>query len=373
MNSKLTSRLKGLYKGSPKISLKLTKASKGLKMHQPELCMEGINGTYFMKTDEGVNIGVFKPQDEEGSYLNKPKSAGHSLLQSAVATASPSQTRKSSYARLNGVNKGEAAQREVAAYLVDREHFYGVPSTTMVKLAYASLQTNPEEVTPRNSSLKIGSFQEFVESDGSVEDMGVNSFPVHEVHKIGILDLHIFNTDRHDGNVLFRETEDGNYVLTPIDHGLSLPHSMENVYFGWVTWPQSKVPFDQETKAYIQRIDVDKDIQMLKNQLKITDDCLRIMKISATLLKKGAANNLTLQDIGKIASRSDCFDQPSELEVMYQQALEQTKLTLAQTQQPQGVSKQEEEDELFYETIFRLMDEKIQSVAARNASNITKK
>jgi len=111
MNSKLTSRLKGLCKGSPKISLKLTKASKGLKMHQPELCMEGINGTYFMKTDEGVNIGVFKPQDEEGSFLNKPKSAGHTLLQPAIATASPSQPRKPSSARLNGVNKGEAAQR----------------------------------------------------------------------------------------------------------------------------------------------------------------------------------------------------------------------------------------------------------------------
>jgi len=335
--------------------------------------MEGINGTYFMKTDEGVNIGVFKPQDEEGSFLNKPKSAGHTL-QPVLATSSPSQTRKPSYQRLNGVNKGEAALREVAAYLVDREHFYGVPSTTMVKLAYAALQPNQEEVASRNASLKIGSFQEFVESDGSVEDMGVSCFPVREVHKIGILDLHIFNTDRHDGNVLFRETEEGSYVLTPIDHGLSLPHSMENVYFGWVSWPQSKVPFDAETKAYIERIDVDKDVQMLKSQLKITDDSLRIMKVSATLLKKGAASNLTLQEIGKIASRS-CFDKPSDLEEMYQQAMEQTKQTLVHAQQPEGSSSsmQDEQDELFFEIIFRLMDEKIQSfVASRTSSNISK-
>jgi len=364
MNSKLSSRLKSLYKGSPKISLKLTKASKGLKIHQPELCMEGVNGTYFMKTDEGVNIGVFKPQDEEGSFLNKPKSAGH-ILQPINAAASPSQTKKPSSTRVNGVNKGEAALREVAAYLVDREHFYGVPSTTMVKLAYAA---NPEEVVSSRNSLKIGSFQEFVESDGSLEDIGVNSFPVREVHKIGILDLHIFNTDRHEGNVLYRETDDGTCVLTPIDHGLSLPHSMENVYFGWISWPQAKVPFDEETKAYIHRIDVDRDIQMLKSQLNITDDCLRIMKVSSTLLKKGAANNLTLQEIGKIASRY-CFDKPSELEVMYQQAGEQAKLA---SQQPQGASKHEEEDELFYEIIFRLMDEKIQTVASRSASKVSK-
>lgn len=45
---------------------------------------------------------------------------------------------------------------------------------------------------------KVGSLQELVENNESAADYGTAMFPVEEVHKVGILDLHIVNLDRND-------------------------------------------------------------------------------------------------------------------------------------------------------------------------------
>jgi len=352
---------------SPKISQKLGNAKAGLKHgHKPELCPEGINGTYFMKNEYGVNIGVFKPSDEELDSENNPKQSrnqiGISTLKDSYEGASAENSRQdirqsvfrssrkstshltsfinntASASVMNGVKQGEAAVREVAAYLIDKKlHFYGVPSTTMVKLSCPTgsndnlpdiegtdTSVEDDEVWMKDNRdvwFKMGSFQEFVESDGSAEDIGVGVFPVHEVHKIGILDLQIFNTDRHEGNILYKRQPTGSYILTPIDHGLSLPHTMDQAWFCWITWPQSQVPFDEATKRYIlENIDADQDTQILKSQLNISDDSLRVMKISVMLLKKCVAAGMTLRDIGLIASPSHCDSTPSDLEKMVMQA-----------------------------------------------------
>eukprot|EP00948_MAST-09A_sp_MAST-9A-sp1_P002395 g2395.t1 len=55
------------------------------------------------------------------------------------------------------------------------------------------------------SKVKVGSLQLYVPHECSAEDVGRsvnNLFPEHEVHKIGILDLHLLNLDRHEGNIL---------------------------------------------------------------------------------------------------------------------------------------------------------------------------
>jgi len=279
----------------------------GLHKFGPELCDEGVNGVYFMKNSKGKRIAVFKPQDEEGnSELNpkKEKIAGSGDLCDG------------------GVRKdfkvGEACYREVAAYLLDRKaHFYGVPNTCMVKITYRGW---PHE--------KVGSLQEYVMNDGVSEDVGSSSFPVNEVHKIGILDLHIFNTDRHGGNILISDDNDaGVYTLTPIDHGYSLPTSLDRAWFDWLSWPQCHIPFDEETKSYIASIDVDDDMQVLSKYLPLARDCLIVMKISTTLLKKGAAKNLTLYQLGDMASRKTP-ETPSLLEMMVEDAMTQAKKTV---------------------------------------------
>jgi len=51
----------------------LRKVIEGLIEYQPEMCEEGLNGTYFMKDKDGNMVAVFKPQDEEGNSENNPK------------------------------------------------------------------------------------------------------------------------------------------------------------------------------------------------------------------------------------------------------------------------------------------------------------
>jgi hypothetical protein len=163
-----------------------------------------------------------------------------------------------------------------------------------------------------------------------------------------VIDLRIFNNDRHGGNILMVKENEG-YRLVPIDQGLSLSSTLDHAWFEWLTWPQTKVAFDEETKDYIGRIDVRKDAQTLKS-LGVRPECIRTMKISTMLLKKGAAAGLTLNEIGTIASRTQ-FDQPSALENLFE---------MANKEVPDG------NEEKLLEILSRMMDfEIIQKIAER--------
>ena len=53
---------------------------------------------------------------------------------------------------------------------------------------------------------KVGSLQQWVRYDDVAANRGAATFPVHQVHKIAILDMRLLNTDRNDANVLVRVT-----------------------------------------------------------------------------------------------------------------------------------------------------------------------
>jgi hypothetical protein len=300
----------------------LASVREGLLAFEPELCEEGVNGTYFLKSKDGETIAVFKPNDEEG--MGSPK---RSEDDEVVNT---------------GIIDGEGAQREVAAFLLDKDHFSGVPETLMVTLPHF------QEASGENEAVtKTGSLQQFIENDGASWDIGPGVFPVHEVHKIGVLDLRIFNNDRHGGNILYKKTSDG-YKLIPIDHGLSLSTTMERSWFDWISWPQAKQPFDEETKNYVAHIDVEEDSQTLKS-IGVRPECIRTMKISTTLLMKGVAAGLTLYEIGTMASRT-VLEEPSQLEKM---------LEKAQGDTPGG------DENNFLNNLWRIMDEEIAMLACK--------
>jgi hypothetical protein len=265
----------------------------GLKSFPPQLCEEGVGATYFLRNANNEIVAVFKPADEEDATKNpKSKDSGES--------GSP---RK-------GILPGEAATREVAAYLLDDEGFYGVPPTYMVAIRHPFFAGSRE-------SPKIGSLQKFIQHDYSSEDVGCSSFPTRQVHKIGLLDLQIMNTDRHGGNILVKELDDGGLELVPIDHGLSIPHTLDELWFEWMHWPQAKKPFDEETKAFIQRIDIEKNIRKLKD-LGVRSDCLPVVRMATSLLKKGAQDGLTLFQIAQLFTRTNP-QLPSILESLSQQ------------------------------------------------------
>lgn len=101
------------------------------------------------------------------------------------------------------------AWREYAAYLLDHGGFSGVPLTLMARLN----KPGSGEVG------KFGSLQQFVHHDYDTEECGTSIFPVHEVHKICVLDIRLTNTDRNGQNILVSRPPNGKCSLTPIDHG----------------------------------------------------------------------------------------------------------------------------------------------------------
>jgi len=168
----------------------------GLKAgHYPLALNQGLGGSYVFKGPEGESAAVAKPSDEEPLAPNNPKGfVGRALGDPGLKPT---------------VRVGEAGLREVAASLLDHGGFSRVPVTALAHVQHpvfhveAGLAGRP--TSWRGAPTKLVSLQEFVEHDSDAGDCGASGFPVEEVHRIGILDIRLFNTDRHSGNILIRQ------------------------------------------------------------------------------------------------------------------------------------------------------------------------
>jgi len=335
-----------------------------IKGNRPELCEEGVGGTYFFRDCSRKRIGVFKPEDEEPFSINNPKGF------------SPS---KGSYVSQfkEGIMGGEASVRECAAYLLDHDSFAGVPPTDLVLCQHPSFYSNPEDddsnagspnglfflSQPLGRKVKLGSLQEFVDHDGDTEDMGpafLSKFPVDEVHKIAVLDVRLCNADRHGGNILFREdlSDDGrtSYVLIPIDHGYTLPSTFADTTFTWMNWPQAKEKMSERTKDYIRSLDAELDIELLKQKFgrTIREEHFRVLRITTMLLKKAADADLSFYDIAQMMCRTK-GDELSTLEKLCSEAVNN-----------QGDNK---DDRNFMQCLSGLLDMEIERIL-RNHSHL---
>ncbi|CAI5739625.1 unnamed protein product [Hyaloperonospora brassicae] len=118
----------------------------------PVLAMDGTGGTYFFKCPSHRNVGCFKPQDEEPFGPNNPRGLVGRLGQSGLR---------------RGILSGEACERELAAYILDKDHFAGVPATSLVEARHPVFN-----YTAGVGALhfKIGSLQEFLQKPLSAED-----------------------------------------------------------------------------------------------------------------------------------------------------------------------------------------------------------
>lgn len=288
----------------------------------PVAVNSGMGGAYYFKNIWGEHVAIVKPTDEEPFAPNNPKGfVGKSLGQPGLKRS---------------VRVGETGYREVAAYLLDHRNFANVPATMLVKITHTAFNVNDtvcckNKVLPNKSQSvsKIASLQQFVPHDYDASDHGTSSFPVSGVHRIGILDIRIFNTDRHSGNLLVRKVGPGadNFgvqtELIPIDHGLCLPECLEDPYFEWIHWPQASIPFSEEELEYIANLDPVKDAEMLRMELPmIRKACLRVLMLSTIFLKEAAAFGLCLSEIGEMMSRqfTGKEEEPSELELLCMEA-----------------------------------------------------
>ncbi|KAJ7524849.1 hypothetical protein O6H91_17G024600 [Diphasiastrum complanatum] len=283
----------------------------------------GLGGAYFFKNSRGENIALVKPTDEEPFAPNNPKGfVGKVLGQPGLKRS---------------IRVGETGVREVAAYLLDHERFAKVPATALVKVTHSVFNVNFDTAMSLRKGdglpvAKIASFQQFIQHDYDANDHGTSCFPVSSVHRIGILDLRIFNTDRHAGNILVKNRSDGQRLfekrhlgvnesveLIPIDHGLCLPETLEDPYFEWLHWPQASVPFSEEELRYINKLEPYKDAEMLRGKLPmLREACLRMLILCTTFLKMGASAGLCLADIGTMMSREVCGmdEEASEFETV---------------------------------------------------------
>ncbi|GAX75569.1 hypothetical protein CEUSTIGMA_g3012.t1 [Chlamydomonas eustigma] len=303
---------------------------------EPERTAEGMGGTYFFCNENGRKVAIVKPCDEEPLAPNNPKGyVGRSLGDPGWKPT---------------VRVGEAAMREVAAYLLDRDGFSKVPTSVLVRarhpifcynnfmgnvrISMADLQCSIESKDKREPQLpmKLGSLQEFIPHECDTTEMGPSKFCVKDVHHIGILDIRLFNTDRHAGNMLVRPANsngssinlmsrmtDSPYELIPIDHGFCLPETLEAPYFEWLHWPQAMLPFSEEELMYIKELDFEADKKMLSQELpNLRPECIRVLELTTSLLKRCAEAGMTLFEIGNLMSRPyvGADEEPSELEKM---------------------------------------------------------
>ncbi|GAA0177543.1 nucleotide kinase [Lithospermum erythrorhizon] len=277
----------------------------------------GLGGGYYFRNSHGETVAIVKPTDEEPFAPNNPKGfVGKALGQPGLKRS---------------VRVGETGFREVAAYLLDYDHFANVPPTALVKVTHSIFNVNDgvngDKLQRKTTVSKIASLQQFIPHDFDASDHGTSSFPVAAVHRIGILDIRILNTDRHGGNLLVRKFNEvgrfGQVELIPIDHGLCLPESLEDPYFEWIHWPQASIPFLDDELEYIKKLDPFGDSEMLRSELPmIREACLRVLVLCTIFLKEAAAYGLCLAEIGEMMTRGfhSGEEEASELEIACMEA-----------------------------------------------------
>lgn len=80
----------------------------------------------------------------------------------------------------------------------------------------------------------------------------------------------------------------------------------EDCTFDWLYWPQARQPYSPDTVDYINSLDAEQDIALLKFYgWDIPLECARTLRVSTMLLKKGVERGLTPFAIGSIMCREN--------------------------------------------------------------------
>jgi hypothetical protein len=253
----------------------------------PRALNAGVNGSYTLLDRNNQPCGIFKPQEQEAGLAANPKGVAMGPFLDRVK-----------------IKAGTSHQREAAVYLLDHEHFAGVPTTTITEFPHSAFEEVGDERPMR------GSFQKFVPNCREAWDhyqilpsflstANGHLIPAHEIHKIAILDIRTLNSDRHLKNFLV----DGEWHVHPIDHGYTLPGNASNLRFNWMHFNQAKEPFSQAELDYIERLDPQADVELLKEKVPgISSDALGRVEVAGMLLKLAARRGLTAYQIGKLMS-----------------------------------------------------------------------
>lgn len=311
--------LSSMYDDAPRALRKIVQqARRGFSMGlKPDLVLDGTGGTYFLHDARKFKVAVFKPGDEEPYAENNPRGYVKQVMTEDVFD---------DLSMRAGVKPGESCLREVAAYLLDHDGFSGVPLTTLAEAKHPAFNTNGAGLTTaaggasmgRHSLIsstnnaptgvkKVGSVQEYVHAECTMDDLSPSKLDVDEVHKIAILDIRLMNADRNAANLLCKRRSDNALELVPIDHGLCLRTACDVAWFDWcwLDWPQLKKPVSKKSREYILSLDVEDDAHTLKERFNISEEALDLFRASNKILRTGIEMGLTLYDIATMCCRND--------------------------------------------------------------------
>eukprot|EP00668_Euglena_longa_P043263 GGOE01057419.1.p1 GENE.GGOE01057419.1~~GGOE01057419.1.p1 ORF type:complete len:587 (+),score=81.14 GGOE01057419.1:94-1761(+) len=243
--------------------------------HQPVTLKEEVLAT-------GVIAEPVSP-DPTGTYFIKD-TTGHCI---AIF--------RSSAPRKGNSTRRDLIRREVAAFRLDDQHWAGVPETIEMHV--------PNDLFPKHAHrtglpFKHGTLQKFI--PGPLQplcDVSLDSLPVQDVHRIGILDIRLCNTDRHCRSMLQLRKGDGTVSLVPTNHTGILPESFAQLHFPWCGWPQAKEPFSDADIHYVQQLEPELDARLLQD-LGISAKCIELHQVAAMVLKEAVSQRFTLRQIG---------------------------------------------------------------------------
>ena len=197
-----------------------------------------------------------------------------------------------------GSRIGQGALNECAAWLIDaseRSHGFSlVPPTAAAYTEHSAFwhntPTEAKESPFRMIKAKVGSLQRFESAVGCAEDFSPSCFSALAVQRIALLDIRLFNMDRHGGNMLVQRcaarqlewAESGadaaaagggtagggggadSLHLIPIDHGFCLPERPTLASFEWRGWAQAAAPLEPAALEYVRRLDAAADAALLR-------------------------------------------------------------------------------------------------------------
>jgi Phosphatidylinositol 3- and 4-kinase len=331
----------------------LTDVRFGLQRHNVPIktdVLDCTGGVYFMRGVSGRKIAVFKPQDEEQGMPNNTKGYEGSGEIGLRPFYKP----------------GYGCMREVAAYLMDVDNFCCVPPTSLVHFQHPILNYPGRGGRMGHPFPKVGSLQKFIHAFDSFEDIGISVLSDLEVQKIALLDLRLLNCDRNASNILaihkdfYREDSstgfkgskcsgeeefdfsfddvapvkaEGSggdlYTLIPIDHGYCLPSKLlvNEIDWAWFYYPQVNRPIQQEIKDYVQKIDIEATLKIVKSVVEVSEDAIFLARISHLLVVDGIKAGLNLHEIAMIVARLS-EETPSPLEKAIEEAEENAHRTI---------------------------------------------
>lgn len=252
----------------------------------PLLVTEGCSGSYWMRGTDRQIMALFKPFDEDNFAPNNP--VGPRLQ------ASLGQRRMRP-----GVRSGEAAHREVAAFVIDQFFGFGiVPRTYYARFTHHTFYSAREDILSgrRVAKTKMGSLQEFIEGFIPLNKLPKeewSTIPLDELHLLIVLDVILGNADRHTNNMLV-----GLGKIAAIDHALSLPDiPAEPSTWYWSRFEQAKQPLLPAIAEIVLNFPFERLSSKLRKRCEIELSSLYRMRERVALFAAGVRAGHTLADL----------------------------------------------------------------------------